>query len=107
MPRRKKLYNEGFSSFRFKDNPEERRFAEAWEDINRRSGIMGSRTLACLLATPEDRGTPLEPTQRERRIAATLIQWLGSPVGQFFLEGLGYVKKETEAKAAKRKTAKK
>jgi len=26
-------------------------------------------------------------------VAATVIQWLGSPCGKFFLEELGYVKR--------------
>lgn len=33
-------------------------------------------------------------TERDAQIAATIIQWLGSPVGQWFLRDLGYEKVE-------------
>lgn len=32
------------------------------------------------------------PTDREHEVAATVVQWLGSPVGQGFLRDLGYEK---------------
>lgn len=75
----------GLHTHRFKGNPEERRFARAWEDQQR------GRTLAHLLNTDDPR-FPLEPTDREHEVAATVIQWLGSHVGQCFLRELGYVR---------------
>ena len=72
---------------RFADNPEERRFAEAWADF-----CAAGKTLAYLL-TVGDQRFPVAPTDREEQVAATVIQWLGSPVGQGFLRDLGYEKK--------------
>ena len=71
----------GLHPYRFKDNPEERRFAEAWA-----KHCGDGKTLAYLLF-------PVAPTEREEQVAATVIQWLGSPVGQGFLRDMGYEKK--------------
>ena len=77
----------GLHPYRFKDNPEERRFAEAWADRN-----ATGKHLAYLL-TVGDQRFPTAPTGREEQVAATVIQWLGSPVGQGFLRDMGYEKK--------------
>jgi hypothetical protein len=71
----------GLHTYRFKDNPEEERFANAWakEDV-----------LPWLLHVGSQSGRPVDPSDRDELIAATVIQWLGSPVGQNFLEQLGY-----------------
>jgi len=50
----------------------EERFSRAWEEENVRYG-----TLAGLLGRP--------PTDEEAVLASTLIQWLGTECGQFFL----------------------
>jgi hypothetical protein len=79
----------GRHTHRFKENPEEERFALAWA---RQSSV--GRTLAHLLHTPDGQG-PFripEPTEAEVVAVATVIQWLGSPVGQSFLHDLGYKK---------------
>ncbi len=79
----------GLHAYRFRDNPEEKRFANAWETHNLRG-----HTLAHLLdERPVQGGRPPDPTDRDRLVAATIIQWLGSPVGQAFLEDIGYHKK--------------
>lgn len=75
----------GLHTHRFKDNPEEKRFAQEWA----RQG----NTLAYLLGNGV---TPAEPSDRDAQVAATIIQWLGSPVGQCFLRDLGYEKTEPE-----------
>lgn len=76
----------GLHPHRFKDNPEEKRFAEAWsQDSNGR--------LKYLLCEGDQRFPPA-PTEREEVVAATVVQWLGSPVGQTFLRDLGYKRKE-------------
>lgn len=83
-------YPKGLHIHRFKDNPEERRFADAWLDQNKHGN-----NLAHLL---DDRrvhqGFPPTPSDRDYVVAATVVQWLGSPVGRSFLEELGYTKKE-------------
>ena len=74
----------GLHTHRFKQNPEERRFAEAWA-----KHCGDGKTLAYLLAVGDQR-FPVAPTEQ---VAATVIQWLGSPVGQGFLRDMGYEKK--------------
>lgn len=85
---RKKLLNAGKSTHRFKDNPEEKRFALAWDNINKAPTAPGTRTLDYLISN--DGVTAKVPTKDERELAATVIQWLGSECGQFFLSELGY-----------------
>jgi hypothetical protein len=80
----------GLHTHRFKDNPEEKRFADAWSAHN-----AAGKTLAYLL-TIGDQRFPGAPTDGEERVAATVIQWLGSPVGQGFLRDLGYEKRSTQ-----------
>lgn len=73
----------GLSSHRYKDNPLERTFAKLWERINTLpSGPAALDYLMDLL----NRGTP-DPSisDRDWLVASTVIQWLGSPVGQNFL----------------------
>jgi len=69
--------HKGLHQFRFRDNPRERRFADEW---NRQNEVF--RTLDYLLG---DGLNPAEPSTRDRLVAATVIQWLGSPVGACFL----------------------
>lgn len=80
------MKNAGLHQHRFRDNPEEQRIAKAWGRLN----DLGSN-LDYLLDDRADRlGPPPPCSPRDRVIAATIIQWLGSPVGQGFLRSLGY-----------------
>jgi len=88
--------NYGIHTYRFADNPEEKRFAEAWATQN---GYTSPCTLAYLLDPKLGTGRPPEPTLNDRRVAATVIQWLGSPVGQDWLRGLGYERQVPKAPA--------
>ena len=91
-------HKNGLYTHRLKDNEEEQRFANAWAKWNRD----GLTILASLLdqrprgptGVPDDwRGPqPPNPSDRDHVVAATLVQWLGSPVGQSFLEELGYTR---------------
>ena len=77
------MKNKGLHQYRFKDNPLEKHFAEAWNTENNRSE--GRGVLDYLLA--KNCNYPAgEASDRDREVAATVIQWLGSPVGQSFLE---------------------
>ena len=77
------MKNKGKSQYRFKQNPAERIFAEAWEEKNSSKYVRS--ILDYLLA--EDNNRPMgEVTERDRMVAATVIQWLGSPVGEGFLQ---------------------
>lgn len=76
----------GRATHRFKDNPEEKRFAEAWASTNDQGHVLE------YLMGDGARRADIEP--RDREVAATVIQWLGSPVGQCFLRDLGYTRPE-------------
>lgn len=78
----------GLHERRFRDSPEEKRFADAWEAQNekRREDFLG------YLLSPTV-GTAAPISERDRVVAATVIQWLGSPVGQAFLRDMGYERK--------------
>lgn len=76
------------------ENPEEVRFAKAWDQHNERG-----QTLAYLLDPNNGVGMgPIDPADRDVVVAATVMQWLGSPVGQNFLADLGYEKREPSRK---------
>jgi len=87
-----KRKHHGLAPYRLADNPEEKRFAKKWQKHND-----DGNTLAWLL-DPE-RGNswrPTEPSDRDVEVAATVMQWLGSPVGQGFLRDLGYERSEKQ-----------
>jgi hypothetical protein len=65
---------------RLETNPTERAFAEWWDEE-------GPRILPHLLA-PEDKRWPGKVPDDHAIVAATVIQWLGSPVGMSLLEAL-------------------
>jgi hypothetical protein len=77
----------GLHEGRFQKNPEERRFANAWKKQNE----LG-KTVDYLLWEGDRRGSPPTASPRDQVVAATVIQWLGSPVGESFLNDLGYKK---------------
>ena len=86
MSQKKPLMYVGLHTHRFPSNPEEERFAEAWNKENE-EGLL----LDYLLDTHHGRQVAARSAQ-EHICAATVIQWLGSPVGGYFLESLGYKK---------------
>jgi hypothetical protein len=63
------------------DNPLEARFLKAWQGQNEGSG----RLLDYLLG---DGAKASIASDRDEKVAATVIQWLGSPVGQSFLSNV-------------------
>jgi hypothetical protein len=69
----------GNRTYRFKDNPLERVFSEAWQKMNDRPNI------STLEWNMGDGSRPGVITQRDATVAASVIQWLGSHVGQCFL----------------------
>ncbi len=71
----------GNRTYRFKDNPLEKEFSKAWKADNERpNGGAGVLELSM--------GDGVRPgiiDQRDATLAASVVQWLGSPVGQHFL----------------------
>lgn len=82
------LKHQGIKRHRFEQNPEEERFAEEWERF-------AQSNLKYLVNEGDQHFVP-DPTQEQATVAATVIQWLGSPSGQGFLEGLGYKRVDPE-----------
>lgn len=77
---------QGLSPYRYADNPAENVFAKAWQKLNERRPGYPHGTLEYLM-DPAGRGTPMPPlTERDHLVAATVIQWLGSPVGLQWLD---------------------
>ena len=80
------MKNKGRCQYRLNNNPNEKFFAEAWEkqNLNVSGRQDGTGVLDYLMA--ESPNEPMgEITDRDREVAATVIQWLGSPVGCDFL----------------------
>lgn len=71
------MKHEGLSVHRLPSNPLEAAFAEAWNKE-------APNTLGWLLCDQDKNDH--EYTQRDATVAATIIQWLGSPVGQCFVQ---------------------
>lgn len=68
----------------------EARYVQAWREANR--GMFPTRgdthRLLKYLLSPQQPDIMVEPTDRDCQVAETVIQWLGSVVGQDFLSGL-------------------
>lgn len=84
----KKRY-QGHGVHRYASNPEEKAFALAWQNECDKGAV-----LSYLLFPEYDgpRASRPVPSDAENKVAATVIQWLGSPVGQTFLRDMGYTK---------------
>ncbi len=80
------MKNKGINTWRFSSNPAEKIFAVECEAINTdiHGKLSGGSTLDFILAKKVNH--PMgEVTDRDREVAATVIQWQGSPVGLMFL----------------------
>ena len=77
LPNIAPIIHEGFSTHRLRQNPLEAAYAEAWKRD-------APRTLGWLLSGPENRND-VDYSPRDAKVAATIIQWLGSPVGSGFV----------------------
>jgi hypothetical protein len=75
---------EGRNAHRLRDNPLELAFACAFQKFcETPSGSLGPSNLERLLS-PDPKTTP-SATRDQQQVACTVIQWLGSPVGQHFV----------------------
>ena len=72
-----KIKHKGISRHRLDSNPREKVFAEEWAKI-------APDSLGYMLYGQDKLAHNVTP--RDATIVATVIQWLGSPVGQHFVE---------------------
>lgn len=82
---------QGLHTYRFKENPDEEKFATVWAEICK---LSDDRHLSYLMSLDNDGNEPI--SDRDRLIANTIIQWLGSPCGQYFLKDCGFTKKSLD-----------
>ena len=79
---------EGFKPNRFDDNPQEKKFHDEFIAEHNKNNHMDMIVFG--------HGQHLEPkdylSEREKKIVVSTIQWLGSAVGEGFLNKLGYEK---------------
>ncbi len=68
----------GVSRHRLLTNCKEKAFADAWE-------VEGPKLLGYLV-TEKNNNTPGDYSRRDAQVAASIIQWLGSPVGIDFID---------------------
>ena len=78
-----KKQHRGMHFDRTKKEPLERAFAVAWQELQESSGRHS--TLEYMLAENNNCPIPGEVSERDLLVANTIVQWLGSPVGQCFL----------------------
>lgn len=78
----------GANTNRFLQNPIEEIFSNLWKDENER-WLKIRRGSILQYAISKDGGKTLpNVNERDEMIAATIIQWLGSPVGQSVLSNM-------------------
>ena len=80
----KTIKHEGTNQHRLNQNMLEKVFADEWREMNSREG-RGYGTLEYIMAEKPNYPNG-EVTQRDAIVAASVVQWLGSPVGQSFIE---------------------
>jgi hypothetical protein len=83
----KESFNEGLFYERTKFNKKEKVFSDEWKEQNKIQHHInyGYETLQCLMIG-KDRKPLYYITQNDRVIVATVIQWLGTNIGFYFLE---------------------
>lgn len=79
-----KIKHIGKSTHRLSSNPLEQAYHDAWIEENKEGPCKGAGLLQWLLG--ENNKPAYGMTDRDALVAATVIQWLGSPVGKGFIE---------------------
>lgn len=81
--------------YRFKNNPKEQEFHDKFKEMFERDNRAKTILSAIVFGWENDEQKyPKEYlTDKEEDICLNLIQWLGSPVGQRFLDSCGFVPK--------------
>lgn len=76
----------GKSTHRLADNPREKIFSDAWVKENKPANYpLVKYSLLEQLLSDDGGKTKADVSDRDEMIAATVIQWLGSPVGYQWL----------------------
>lgn len=78
------MKNKGIHYYRLETEPLEKLFAQTWEEANINYGNNDADGLMKYLFSTDNK--PQYTSDNTRQICATVIQWLGSPVGQAFLQ---------------------
>lgn len=74
------MAHEGKNTHRLSREPLERKFHDEWKNMHEHGNTIGY-----ILG---DNNEPAVLSERDEMVAATVIQWLGSPVGQGFLDAV-------------------
>lgn len=78
--------HKGLNTARLASNPLETRFAEAWQTMNEVSkGPMDGADTVDYILHMGDQRYPKLCSERDRDVANSIVQWLGSPVGESFV----------------------
>jgi hypothetical protein len=80
-----KKVHRGMHFERTRKEPLERAFALAWQELQESNTVS---ILEYLLAKNNNRPLAGEISERDQLVANTIIQWLGTNVGQCFLSGV-------------------
>lgn len=86
---------ESNKEYRFKDNPKEKEFHDKFKEMFERDN-MAKTSLSAIIFGWGDSGQNFPKeflTEKGENICLNMIQWLGSPVGQVFLESCGFILK--------------
>lgn len=84
-------------TYRFKDNPQEKIFHDKFlQEFERGNGLHRLSGIVFGWEDSAQRWPKSYLTEREADICINLIQWLGSPVGQSFLEECGFELKKND-----------
>ncbi len=88
----------GNKEYRFKDNPKEKEFHDKFIEMFSRDGAAYKSLSAIVNGWSKDRqNQPKEwLSEKEEDICVSLIQWLGSPVGQGFLRDCGFTNNQNK-----------
>jgi hypothetical protein len=82
--------------YRFEGNTKEKEFHDKFKSMFENDNLAKTTLSAIIFGWENDRQSyPKEfLTEREEDICLNLIQWLGSPVGQGFLDSCGFIQKK-------------
>ena len=84
--------------YRFEENPQEKIFHDKFIEMFDRNGFANKTLSAIIFGWKDDcQSVPAKYlTDEEENVCLNLIQWLGTPVGQSFLNECGFVLKENK-----------